>query len=35
MERIPERPAEFVLGPEVAFECLGESRMVTWRGGSG
>jgi hypothetical protein len=30
-QRIPERTGELTLGPEVAFECMGESRMATWR----
>jgi hypothetical protein len=30
-QRIPERTGELTPGPEVAFECMGESRMATWR----
>ena len=29
--RVPERSGELALGPPVAYECLGESRMVRWR----
>jgi hypothetical protein len=31
--QIPERRGELALGPEVAYECMGESRMVRWREG--
>ena len=30
-QRIPERTGEITLGPEMAFECMGESRKATWR----
>lgn len=30
-QRIPERTGEITLGPEMAFECMGESRMAIWR----
>jgi hypothetical protein len=30
-QRIPERTAEITLGPELAFECMGKSRMATWQ----
>jgi hypothetical protein len=30
-QRIPERTGEITLGPEVACECMGESRKATWR----
>lgn len=30
-QRIPERTGEITLGPEVAYECMGESRMAIWR----
>jgi hypothetical protein len=29
--RIPERSGELRLGPVIAYECMGESRMVTWQ----
>jgi hypothetical protein len=29
--RIPERSGELALGPEIAYECMGASRMVTWQ----
>jgi hypothetical protein len=29
--RIPERTGEITLGPELAFECMGESRMAAWQ----
>jgi len=31
--QIPERRGELELGAEIAYECMGESRMVTWREG--
>ena len=30
-QRIPARTGEIKLGPERAYECMGESRMATWR----
>ena len=30
-QRFPERTGEIALGPEIAFECMGESRVATWR----
>jgi hypothetical protein len=30
-ERIPERTGPLTLGPERPYECMGPSRMVTWR----
>lgn len=29
----PQRSGELTLGPEIAFECMGESRMVAWQDG--
>jgi hypothetical protein len=29
--RIPEREGELSLGPEIAYECMGTSRMATWQ----
>jgi hypothetical protein len=29
--RIPEHTGELELGAETAFECMGQSRMVTWQ----